>query len=170
MLSPRPSVLARPAFVAAFGATYEHSPWIAETAHAGGLGPGEDTAEGLARVLRAVVEAAGPEAQLALLRAHPELAGRLAIRGKLTELSRAEQAAAGLDQCTPAEFAEFQSLNATYGERFGFPFIIAVRGLGRAEILAALRARVGNPPDAEFRTALDQVHRIALLRLEAMEA
>jgi OHCU decarboxylase len=169
MLSPRPSTLCREGFVAAYGGIYEHSAWIAEAAFDRGLGPAHDAAAGLAAAMAAVVEAAGRPDQLALLGAHPELAGRLAMAGELTERSRAEQAGAGLDQCTPEEFARFGVANAAYGERFGFPFIIAVKGLARAEILAALEARATSDPAAEFRTALDQVHKIARLRLEAMD-
>lgn len=163
-----PAAPGRAAFVERFGGVYEHSPWIAEAAFDAGLPPGARDPAVLAAALAARVEAAPREAQLALLRAHPDLAGRLAVAGALTADSAAEQAGAGLDRCTPEEFAEFSRLNAAYAARFGFPFIIAVRGLDRAAILAAFRARIGNPPEAEFRTALDQVHRIARLRLAAM--
>ena len=115
-----------------------------------------------------IVDAADDDAKLALLRAHPELAGRLAVAGALTADSTAEQASAGLDRCTPEEFAEFHRLNERYNARFGFPFIVAVRGLSRQDILAAFRARTGNDRETEFATALRQVHRIARLRLEAM--
>ncbi len=118
--------------------------------------------------MAAIVEAAGHERQLALLRAHPELAGKLAIARDLTADSRIEQASARLDQCTLQEFARFQELNAAYNAWFGFPFIIAVRGLQRADILAAFERRIGNDKAAEFREALDQVHKIARLRLAAM--
>lgn len=163
-----PKALDRESFVARFGGVYEHSPWVAETALAEGLGLEDDAVEALAARLRRIVDAAGRERQLALLRAHPELAGKLAVRGELTEESTCEQASAGLDACSQEEFAEFQALNAHYGERFGFPFIIAVRGLGRADILEAFRLRVENDVETEFATALEQVHRIAQLRLEAM--
>lgn len=161
----RPSRLDRATFVSRFGGVYEHSPWIAEMAWDAGAVP--DDTEALADTMASVVEAAGEQAQLALLRAHPDLAGRLAVRGGLTAESNVEQADAGLDRCTPAEFPEFQRLNAAYKARFGFPFIIAVRGLGRAAILEAFRRRLGNDREAEFREALDQVHRIARLRLTA---
>lgn len=167
-LSPLPSTLDRAAFVARFGGVYEHSPWIAERAFDAGLGADADTPEGLARRLMEIVEAAPSEWRLALLRAHPELAGKLALRGELTADSTAEQASARLDQCSPEELARFTELNAAYGDRFGFPFIIAVRGLTRADILAAFKRRVSNTREAELRTALDQVHKIARLRLEAM--
>jgi 2-oxo-4-hydroxy-4-carboxy-5-ureidoimidazoline decarboxylase len=146
-------------FVRRFAGVYESSPWVAEEACRGG-DPTDPAA-----AMRAALETAGRDRQLALLRAHPDLAGRLAVAGELTPESSAEQAGAGLDRCTPAEFAEFQDLNARYRAAFGFPFILAVRGHDRAAILAAFRRRVANVPDAEFREALDQVHRIAAFRI-----
>ena len=167
-LVPAPSSLDRDAFIGRFGGIYEHSPWVAETVFEAGVGAAEDEVEGLAARMAAVVEAGGAERQMALLEAHPELAGRLAVAGRLTADSTSEQASAGLDRCSPEEFRRFSELNAAYGARFGFPFIIAVRGLSRADILAAFERRVGNDRASELRTALDQVHRIARLRLEAM--
>ena len=169
MLSPRPSTLDRAAFIEAYGGIYEHSPWVAETVYDAGIGQADDTAAALAGRMGQVVDAAGAAAGLALLRAHPELAGRLAVAGSLTAESTAEQASAGLDRCTPEEFAEFHALNERYIARFGFPFIVAVRGLSRQDILGAFRSRAGNDRETEFATALQQVHRIARLRLEAME-
>lgn len=156
----------RAAFVARYGGIYERSHWVAETVWDEGHGAAGP--EALAAPMVAAVEAAGEAAQAALLRAHPDLAGRLALAGDLTPESAAEQAGAGLDRCSPEELAEFQRLNGAYTARFGFPFILAVRGHDRASILAAFRARVANPPEREVRTALDQVHRIARLRLAAM--
>ncbi|MEM7694719.1 MAG: 2-oxo-4-hydroxy-4-carboxy-5-ureidoimidazoline decarboxylase [Pseudomonadota bacterium] len=152
----------RDTFVERYGALYEHSPWVAERAWDGGVSPGAP----LAPVLRRVVERAGEGAQLALLRAHPDLAGRIA----LTDASTEEQKGAGLDQCTPEEFEEFSRLNTDYTARFGFPFIVAVKGLDRAGILKRFRARVENAPATEFRTALDEVHKIAGFRLAALTA
>lgn len=163
--NPRPSRLDRAGFVARFGGVYEHSPWVAEAVWDAGSVP--DEADALADAMAAVVEAASEDAQLALLRAHPDLAGRLGVGDLLTPESSAEQAGAGLDRCTPEEFAEFQRLNEAYKARFGFPFILAVRGHDRAGILEIFRRRVRNDPAAEFREALDQVHRIARLRLSA---
>ncbi len=168
LISPRPSGLDAGVFAARFGGIYEHSPWVAERALADGLVAGDDTVDGLAARLRRIVEAAGDQRQLALLRAHPELAGRLAMAGALTADSTSEQAAAGLDRCSPEEFARFTELNTRYCARFGHPFIIAVRGLTRPRILAAFERRVANPPATEFRTALDEVHKIARLRLLQM--
>lgn len=169
-LIPRPSGLSRQCFVARYGGIYEHSPWVAEAVFAQGIISAVDEPGVLAKRMAAIVEAAGPERQLGLLRAHPELAGRLAMAGSLTASSKAEQAAARLDACTPAEFARFQELNSTYTAKFGFPFIIAVRGLSRSQILGAFEFRIGNEPDDEFKTALAEVHKIAHLRLEAMAA
>jgi OHCU decarboxylase len=162
---PSPRNLSRDAFVATFGRIYEHSPWIAEALFDEGLAIQHESLDGLATALKAIVEAGGEVRQLALLRAHPDLAGKLAVAGKLTEESLGEQAGAGLDKCSPTEFERFQELNHQYTERFGFPFILAVKGKKRTEILAAFEARIRNDPAVEFRTALDQVHRIAYLRL-----
>jgi len=148
-----------------YGGVYEHSPWVAEAIVAEGLiGRAKDPNE-LARRMAAVVEAAGRDQQLELLRLHPELAGKLKIGTRLTAASIAEQASARLTECTPEEFARFHELNGLYRSIFGFPFIIAVAGLSRAEILAAFEARIRNDVATEFRTALDQVHKIARLRI-----
>ncbi|HEU0223504.1 MAG TPA: 2-oxo-4-hydroxy-4-carboxy-5-ureidoimidazoline decarboxylase [Paracoccaceae bacterium] len=163
-----PGALSRAEFLARFGGVYEHSPWIAEAAWEAGLPERARDPAVLATAFAARVEAAPRDRQLALLRAHPDLAGRLAISGALTAASTEEQAGAGLDRCTPEEFEAFTRLNADYRARFGFPFIIAVRGRTRQEILAIFRERLGHEPEAEFRQALAQVHRIARLRLEAL--
>ncbi|MGE0119965.1 MAG: 2-oxo-4-hydroxy-4-carboxy-5-ureidoimidazoline decarboxylase [Dongiaceae bacterium] len=161
----RPTAMTRPEFVARFGGVYEHSPWVAETVYDARLRPAHDGVKALHAAMIEAVETAPRERRLELLRAHPDLAGRLAVQGGLTAASTAEQASAGLDACTPQEFARFQELNAAYRARFGFPFIMAVRGRTRAEILAAFERRLPDAPEAEFRTALDEVHKIALLRL-----
>ncbi|MDZ5650511.1 2-oxo-4-hydroxy-4-carboxy-5-ureidoimidazoline decarboxylase [Nitrospirillum sp. BR 11828] len=158
----------RDAFIARFGGVFEHSPWIAEAAWDAGLPPDANTAEGLHAALVTQFRAASRDKRLGVLLAHPDLAGRLAIRGELTADSTAEQASAGLDKCTPQEYARFQELNDTYKARFGFPFILAVRGLTRAAILENFAARVGNDAETEFATATVQVERIALLRLKEM--
>ena len=160
--------MSREAFVARFGGVYEHSLWVAERVFDVGLSPGDDGPADLSTRMRGIVEAAGEAAWLTLLRAHPELAGKLAVAGDLTKESASEQSSAGLDKCTEAEFRRFHELNATYRDRFGFPFIIAVRGLKRQEILSAFERRVHHMREAEIRTALDQVHTIARLRLDAM--
>lgn len=161
-----PGTLDRTGYLARYGGVYEHSPWIAEAVWNAGAVP--DDAAALADAMAAQIEAAGTKAQLALLRAHPDLAGKLAVRGELTVESTSEQAGAGLDRCSPGEFDEFQRLNDAYKARFGFPFILAVKGYDRAGILEQFRRRVGNDREVEFREALDQVHRIARLRLQAL--
>lgn len=143
-------------FVKSYGAVYEDSPWVAEA-----VWPSQGN---LAAAMRAAVDSAPRERKLALIRAHPELAGRTAI-ADIAEASRHEQSGAGLDRCTPEEFAEFQRLNDAYNARFGFPFIIAVKGLDRHDILRAFRARLDNDAETEFETALEQIHRIAGFRL-----
>ncbi len=161
-----PGTLDREGFLARYGGVYEHSPWIAGAVW--DEGAASDDVATLAGAMAARVEAAGEEAQLALLRAHPDLAGKLAVRGGLTVESTSEQAGAGLDHCSPEEFEEFQRLNDAYKTRFGFPFILAVKGYDRAGILEAFRRRVGHDRATELREALDQVHRIARLRLRAL--
>ena len=160
-----PDRLKETEFMAQFGGVYEHSPWVAATLWSQGLGPEDAQLSRFAARMQEIVAAGGHDRQLALLRAHPELAGKLAIAGGLTTESSAEQAGAGLDSCTPDEFARFSDLNDRYGARFGHPFIIAVRGLDRAAILAAFEARADNDPATEFATALAEVHKIARLRL-----
>lgn len=150
------------AFMARYGEVYEHSPWIAREVHARSGGEFASL-DALDQAFRDVIAKAGDDQQLALLRAHPELA--CAQREDLTEASRAEQSGAGLDRCSPAEFAEFARLNQAYRERFGFPFIIAVAGLDRATILERFHARLGHDPDEERREALEQVCRIGGHRL-----
>ena len=161
-----PATLDRDAFVARFGGVYERSPWIAERAFDAGLTAEADNAEGLSDLLRAQVKAGGADRQLALLRAHPDLAGKLAVAGELTAASAAEQEGAGLAHCTADEFERFHTLNAAYRERFGFPFIVAVAGYHRTAVLEIFERRLGNDRDTELREALEQVHRIALLRLQ----
>ena len=163
-----PSALGREAFVARFGGVFEHSPWIAERAWAGELGPAHDGAVGVWSALARVFRSASEAERLGVLQAHPDLAGKLAAAKRLTADSTAEQAGAGLDALTDAERARFTELNAAYVAKFGFPFIIAVRGLQKAEILAAFEARIGNERAEEFATAAAQVERIALLRLKEM--
>ncbi|WP_068877665.1 MULTISPECIES: 2-oxo-4-hydroxy-4-carboxy-5-ureidoimidazoline decarboxylase [unclassified Phenylobacterium] len=144
-------------FIARFGPVYEASPWVAE-----GVWPDPPAdREGLAKAMAAVVNAASREQKLTLIRAHPELASR----AKMADASVREQAGAGLDQCSPEEFEAFQRLNAAYNDRFGFPFIFAVKGATRSDILAAFEARLANDPETEFETAIAQIHRIAGFRL-----
>ena len=165
---PIPTEMDRNAFVARFGGVYEYSPWIAEAVFDGELSVAENTAEGLSAAMQRVLAQADGAAHLALIRAHPDLAGKAALAGELTDDSASEQAGAGLDQCSPEEFAEFQKLNDAYKTKFGFPFIIAVKGLTRFNILDAFRARLHNDQEAEQATALEQINKIARLRLDTL--
>ncbi|SOY42952.1 conserved hypothetical protein, COG3195 [Cupriavidus taiwanensis] len=150
-------------FVQVLGGIYEHSPWFAETVAA--QRPFADGAA-LAQALRQAVDEAGEAAQLKLVRAHPELAGKAAVRGELTAESTREQSGAGLNQCTPEEFDRLQSLNAAYNQKFGFPFILAVRGYDRHGIIAEFARRVENTPQQELQTCISQIHRIAQFRID----
>ncbi|WP_064695335.1 2-oxo-4-hydroxy-4-carboxy-5-ureidoimidazoline decarboxylase [Rhizobium aegyptiacum] len=161
-------MLSREDFVSRFGGVFEHSSFIAERAYDDGGVREPLTATGVHAALAAVFRAASHEERLGVLRAHPDLAGRLAIAGELTEDSRKEQAGAGLDRLSADEHARFTQLNSAYVEKFGFPFIIAVKGLGKDDILTAFETRIGNGRDEEFATAAAQVERIALLRLTSM--
>jgi len=163
-----PSQMDRPAFVNAFGSIFEHSPWIAERAWESELGPVHDTALGLHFALRTQFRLATESERLGVLRAHPDLAGKLAAAKRLTAASSEEQASAGLDALTDDERERFTALNTAYMERFGFPFIIAVKDNSKASILAAFEKRIGNSAEAEFATACAQVERIALLRLQGV--
>ena len=154
-------------FIARYGGIYEHSPWVAE--QVAPLAAGLDDVERLAALMADCVDNAGAEQQLTLIRAHPDLAGKAQVAGELTADSTAEQASAGLDQCSRVEYERFQALNDAYKEKFGFPFVMAVRDSSREEILEAFSARLQNDYDLEFETALEEIHKIARLRLEAME-
>lgn len=164
----RPSTMPRARFVERFGGIFEHSPWIAEGAYALELGPAHDTAAGLHNALCRIFRTASPEQRLGVLRAHPDLAGKLAAACRLTPDSTQEQASAGLDALTDEERASFQALNTAYVEKHGFPFIIAVRDNTKGSILAAFQARLANSTETEFATACAQVERIARLRLTDM--
>ena len=163
-----PSSLDRDGFLARYGGVYEHSPWIAARLYARGLTRAHDDVDGLAGALAEVVAEADDMAKVALICAHPDLAGRAAIAGTLTTESKSEQRGAGLDQCRPDEFERFQALNTAYKGKFGFPFILAVAGRGRAEILDIFENRIGRSRSVEFEEALRQIDRIARLRLEAI--
>jgi 2-oxo-4-hydroxy-4-carboxy-5-ureidoimidazoline decarboxylase len=157
--------VSKDAFVAALSGIFEHSPWVAEAAAE--LRPISGIDE-LHRKMSRIVETAGEEKQLALINAHPELAGKAAVRGELTAESTREQSGAGLDQCTQEEFDRLLKLNAAYREKFGFPFILAVRGYDRHGIIANFEARVNNSRADELRASLDQIYRIARFRLDEL--
>jgi len=145
-------------------ALFEHSPWVEERADAR-PSSGDRHAD-----LMAVLHDATPEEQLALIRAHPELAGKAVIDKTLTAASAAEQASAGLDRLTPEEYDRFHALNAAYRERFAMPFIICVRLTDKAGILAAMERRLANSRDEEVATALEQIGEIVRLRLQDQTA
>lgn len=153
-------------FMALFGNVYEHSPWIAAKVWESGLGAHHDSVESLALAFADVIHNAGRAQKLALLQAHPELAVAAASEHELSAASRIEQRGAGLDQCSPEEFAEFRRLNDAYRSRFGFPFIVAVKGMDRQGILTALRERLSYNEEQEFETATEQVIRIGSFRIE----
>ncbi|MDV3250081.1 allantoinase PuuE [Devosia sp. BK] len=163
-----PSQLPKDEFVTRYGSIFEHSHWIAERAWESELAPANDTAIGLHFALRTQFRMATPEERLAVLRAHPDLAGKLAAAKRLTADSTAEQASAGLDALTDAEREKFTALNNAYTQKFGFPFIVAVRDHDKAGILANFEKRLANSAQEEFNTACAQVERIALLRLKAI--
>jgi len=163
-----PSQLEKNEFVQRYGSIFEHSPWIAERAWEGELAPANDTAIGLHFALRCQFRMASDEERLAVLNAHPDLAGKLAAAQRLTAESTAEQASVGLDALTDGDRQRFTMLNTAYVDKFGFPFIIAVRDNTKESILAAFETRLKNSAEAEFATACAQVERIALLRLKAL--
>ena len=152
-------------FVAAVGSVYEKTPWIAEKAHAAGP---FDSLAALAGAMKNVVNEAGTDAQLALLRAHPDLAGKAALAGELTVESTEEQRRAGLGSLTPDEMARFQQLNEAYKAKFGFPFVLAVRNATKGVILGAFARRVNNTAAAELAEGIAQVHKIAWMRLRGL--
>jgi OHCU decarboxylase len=161
-----PSRMDRGSFVSAYGGVFEHSTWIAERAFKGELGPAHDSAVGLHAALSKVFRCATDDERLGVLKAHPDLAGKLAASKQLTADSASEQASAGLDALTSQERDTFTRLNDAYVEKFGFPFIIAVKGKTKADILTAFETRISNNRDAEFDTACREVEKIALLRLK----
>ena len=164
-LEMTPNQMNRENFVSTFSHIYEDSPWIVMQAWNIGLTPQHNTLLGLFKAFVDVVETAGVEPQLRLLRAHPELARRIGKNTTLTKAYRDEQELAGLNNCSEEEFNEFRSLNHRYKERFGFPFILAVGGRHRNEILEIFRKRINNDSEYELKEALKQVHQIAYLRL-----
>ncbi len=155
-------------FIKRYGGIYEHSPWVAERVQVL-LEDSVADSELLMRLMADCVDNASVDTQLELIRAHPDLAGKAQIAGELTADSTVEQSRAGLDQCTADEFERFQLLNDSYKEKFGFPFIMAVRESERSDILDAFARRLENDYSTEFETALQEIHKIARLRLSALE-
>jgi len=159
------SALPKNEFARVLGGIFEHTSWIAVRAYE--RRPFESV-DALHAAMLAALAAAPREAKLALICAHPELAGREAAAGTMTADSVGEQASAGLDRCSADELARLRAGNAAYREKFGFPFVMAVKGRSRQEILAALAERTGNTRDAEFARCLDEIGKIARLRLDAL--
>ena len=159
------SRLPQDAFVARLEGIFEHSPWIAERAWSAGP---FDSIDALHAAMCLVVDTADPTEQLALICAHPELAGKEAEAGTLTTASTGEQRGAGLDQCSKEELERLRRLNEDYRARFGFPFVVAVKGLTRHQIMDRVEGRLANDRDTEFRTCLAEIGKIARFRLDAM--
>ncbi|THD74011.1 allantoinase PuuE [Thalassobius vesicularis] len=164
----RPSQMDRATFVTKYGSIFEHSAWIADRAFDLELGPAHDTPAGLHNALARIFRSATPDERLGVLRAHPDLAGKLAAAKRLTADSTAEQSSAGLDALTDQERADFTQLNQDYTQKHGFPFIIAVRDHTKASILENFKRRVNNDTEIELQEACKQVERIARLRLEPL--
>jgi OHCU decarboxylase len=162
----KPSRIGRTLFVERFGGVYEHSPWVAEAAFDAGLGAESDTSTGLAAAMARAMMAGDEATKRKLINAHPDLAGKLAQAKTLTVESTGEQASAGLDQLSREEFVRITGLNESYRARFAFPFVMAVKGKTKADILAAFERRLQNDKQAEFETALAEINTIAALRLK----
>jgi OHCU decarboxylase len=158
--------LGREAFVERFGPLFEHSPWVAEDAWSDRPFAGEDE---LFEALCSAMYSAPRAKQLALIRAHPDLAGKAAIEGSLTTSSAHEQASAGLDRLTPEEYQQFTRTNTAYRERFGFPFVVCAREHTKESILRVAAERLEHTRDEEVRVALEEIAKIARLRLEDLE-
>ena len=161
------NAMEQPEFIRFVGPVFEHSPWIAEAAWSASPFTGT---EQLHSALCKIVAAAGEEKQLALIRAHPDLVGRAALTGTLTSESTGEQASAGLNQLTPEEISLFQKQNAAYQNQFGFPFVICARLNKKEAILAGFERRLKNIRAQEIKTALEEIYKIAKLRLQDLIA
>ncbi|TDJ36406.1 MAG: 2-oxo-4-hydroxy-4-carboxy-5-ureidoimidazoline decarboxylase [Gammaproteobacteria bacterium] len=154
-------------FVDRYGGIYENSTWVAEETYAAAADVWD--AGQLANIFASCVDEAAHDRKLTLIRAHPDLAGKAAIAGDLTEESNDEQSSAGIDRCTSEEYAQFQLLNAQYLEKFDFPFVMAVRNSNRGDILRTFAQRLKNGDKTEFATAIAEIHKIARLRLAVMD-
>ena len=155
----------RTQFVETFGSIYEHSPWVAETVWDSFDAQALTTLDGLQSAMRDVVDRSDDAAKLTLIREHPDLADPAAKKGQLSDMSNREQKGAGLTDTTAEETKRFEDLNTAYKAKFGFPFVIAVRGLNRQDILSAFEGRLRNDRKEEMVHALEQIHRIAGFRL-----
>jgi 2-oxo-4-hydroxy-4-carboxy-5-ureidoimidazoline decarboxylase len=150
-------------FVAALGDIYEHAPWVAQAAFA--RRPFRSV-NALHEAMTGVVNTATPDQRRALINGHPDLAGKAARAGTMTRDSKAEQASAGLDRLSDAEFARFNHLNSAYRQKFDMPFIICVRRHGKDSIMRQFERRLQNAPESELEAALTEIFRIAALRLD----
>ncbi|WP_245923106.1 2-oxo-4-hydroxy-4-carboxy-5-ureidoimidazoline decarboxylase [Leucothrix arctica] len=166
LFNEKPSLMTEARFIEIFGGVYEHSVWIAEAVFANGLTAEQDDVGSLSQCFKTVLASASKEQKLALINAHPDLAGKAAAEGTLTKESTSEQSGAGIDQCSDEEFARFQALNTAYKDKFKFPFIKAVKGSNRHIILAAFEERIHNEWDAEYQQAISEINKIALFRLD----
>lgn len=159
----RLNVLPVSQFVELLGSIFEHSPWVAE--QVAPLRPFNDIGALHKAMVQCIVNA-GPQAQNALIQAHPELAGKAAVQGKLTHESASEQQGAGLDQCSQEEYSQLTALNQAYREKFGFPFILAVRGHNRQSVISEFRRRLALAPPQETAECLAQIYKIGRFRLD----
>ncbi|MGF1718859.1 2-oxo-4-hydroxy-4-carboxy-5-ureidoimidazoline decarboxylase [Vibrio kyushuensis] len=164
----KPTQMDKEAFVSHFADVYEHSPWVAQVVFEQGLSDEDNNVESLHLKMASSLLNADQDKQLALINAHPDLAGRAAVNGELTAASTSEQAGAGIDQCSPQEFTKFTTYNDSYKSRFNFPFIMAVKGANRYQILESFEKRLGNDSETEFATAIQEINKIALFRLRDM--
>lgn len=155
-------------FLEIYGGVYEHSPWVAQTVWESVLNEQHNTPTGLSEAMMVVIANADHKDLLNLINAHPDLAGKAAINGELTVESTSEQAGAGISDCSAEEFEQFQRFNNTYKTKFGFPFIMAVKGSNRHIILGSFVERLPNDYDTEFKTAIGEINKIARFRLDAI--
>lgn len=161
-----PSHMTQTQFIQTFSGIYEHSPWAAEQLWQSGIDESFDTINTFHTKIMDIVNNADYNQKMELIRKHPDLAGKAALKGTLTPSSTHEQSSAGLDQCSEEELEQFHQANQAYQSRFGFPFIMAVRHSNRYEILAAFKERLLNTHEEEFNRAMEEIHKIALFRLQ----
>lgn len=157
--------LSRSAFIDLLGSIYEHSAWVAEQAY---QQRPFDSVQRLQHVMFDIVQASSIENRLSLIRNHPELAGKEADEGTLTADSQKEQSRAGLNQCTAQELEQLRRLNKDYQQKFSFPFVVAVSGLNKHQVMTAMQTRLQNEYDREFTTSIDEIGKIGRIRLDAL--
>ena len=152
-------------FVESLGGIFERSPWVADLVYESRP---FDSRDQLHQIMFETVQQSPEFQRMALICNHPELAGKEAAEGTLTNDSRAEQSRAGLDQCSAEELAQLQSLNLAYRQKFDFPFVIAVTGLDKTQIIAAIESRLNNSVSVEFDTSIAEIGKIGMIRLNAL--